>query len=152
MSPPGRLLFWPLEPGLHCYVVPLSEGTAHCAAMEAEAAPLIKRLNLKLDDPPVIPPPAPCLSYSGEDFGATIHLVCFGMWLADSCVFPWPRGCLAEGLIASFCPLCFQGGRWALPKWPDWPCPHLPRLLLLLLLQASASRMVWTTWAPCRLR
>lgn len=48
------------------------------AAMEAEASPLVKSLNLKLDDPPVIPPPAPCLSYSGEDYGATIHLVCFG--------------------------------------------------------------------------
>ncbi len=46
--------------------------------MEAEASPLVKSLNLKLDNPVVIPPPAPCLSYSGEDFGATIHLVCFG--------------------------------------------------------------------------
>ncbi|GAB4823716.1 hypothetical protein N2152v2_010762 [Parachlorella kessleri] len=47
-------------------------------AMEAEASPLIHSLGLKLDDPPAILPPAPCLSYSGECFGAAIHLVCFG--------------------------------------------------------------------------
>ena len=46
--------------------------------MEAEAAPLVKRLELKLDSPPVIAPPAPCVSYSGQEYGATIHLVCFG--------------------------------------------------------------------------
>lgn len=50
------------------------------AAMEAEAQPLVKSLNLKLDDPPVISPPAPCVSYSGTEFGAAIHLVVFGEW------------------------------------------------------------------------
>ena len=60
------------------------------AAMEAEAQPMIESLRLKLDDPPVIAPPAPCLSYSGEDFGAKIHLVCFGE-LAQA---PRPPVCL----------------------------------------------------------
>jgi 5'-methylthioadenosine nucleosidase len=46
--------------------------------MEAEAMPMIERLGLKKDDPPVIAPPAPCISYSGTDWGMKIHLVCFG--------------------------------------------------------------------------
>ena len=40
--------------------------------------PMVKSLNLTLDDPPRIAPPAPSVSYSGEDFGAKIHLVCCG--------------------------------------------------------------------------
>lgn len=48
------------------------------AAMEAEALPMVKGLGLKLDDPPIIAPPAPCLTYSGDDWGCRIHLVCFG--------------------------------------------------------------------------
>jgi len=48
------------------------------AAMEAEALPMVKSLKLVKDDPPVIPPPAPCVSYSGTDWGLEIHLVCFG--------------------------------------------------------------------------
>lgn len=46
--------------------------------MEAEAAPLIERLSLTKDDPAAIAPPAPCVSFTGKDFGATIHLVVFG--------------------------------------------------------------------------
>lgn len=46
--------------------------------MEAEAMPMVKSLNLSKDDPPAIPPPAPCVTYSGEDWGVRIHLVCFG--------------------------------------------------------------------------
>ena len=46
--------------------------------MEAEALPMVRSLNLSMDDQPAIPPPAPCLTYSGEDWGAKIHLVCFG--------------------------------------------------------------------------
>lgn len=48
------------------------------AAMEAEALPMVKSLNLTQDNPPAIPPPAPCVTYSGQDWGANIHLVCFG--------------------------------------------------------------------------
>lgn len=48
------------------------------AAMEAEALPMVKSLNLVKDDPPVIAPPAPCISYSGSDWGMKVHLVCFG--------------------------------------------------------------------------
>ena len=39
---------------------------------------MVKSLKLVKDDPPVIPPPAPCVSYSGTDWGLEIHLVCFG--------------------------------------------------------------------------
>lgn len=46
--------------------------------MEAEAAPMVKALNLQKDNPPRIPPPAPCISYSGTDWGMNIHLVVFG--------------------------------------------------------------------------
>jgi hypothetical protein len=44
---------------------------------------MVKSLNLRRDDPPRIPPPAPCVSYSGEDWGASIHLVCFGERISD---------------------------------------------------------------------
>lgn len=48
------------------------------AAMEAEALPMVEHLKLKKNDPPVIPSPAPCVSFSGSDWGMDIHLVCFG--------------------------------------------------------------------------
>ncbi|KAL4423462.1 hypothetical protein ABPG77_005414 [Micractinium sp. CCAP 211/92] len=47
-------------------------------AMEAEAMPMVKSLGLAADEPPSIPPPAPCHSFSGEHAGARVHLVCFG--------------------------------------------------------------------------
>ncbi|EFN52874.1 hypothetical protein CHLNCDRAFT_26505, partial [Chlorella variabilis] len=47
-------------------------------AMEAEAMPMVKALGLQPDDPPVVPPPAPCHSFSGEHGGAQVHVVCFG--------------------------------------------------------------------------
>lgn len=46
--------------------------------MEAEALPLVTHLGLKKNDPPAIPPPAPCVSFSGSDWGMDIHVVCFG--------------------------------------------------------------------------
>jgi len=46
--------------------------------MEAEALPMVKSLNLVKDNPPAIAPPAPCVTYSGTDWGVKIHLVCFG--------------------------------------------------------------------------
>ena len=58
--------------------LPSPKHCSHPAAMEAEAMPMVKSLNLTLDDPPRIAPPAPSVSYSGEDFGARIHLVCCG--------------------------------------------------------------------------
>lgn len=42
--------------------------------------PMVKALGLTADDPAVIPPPAPCHSFSGEHAGARLHLVCFGEW------------------------------------------------------------------------
>ena len=33
--------------------------------MEAEALPVIDGLGLTRDDPPAVPPPAPCVSFSG---------------------------------------------------------------------------------------
>ena len=39
---------------------------------------MVKSLNLSKDNPPAIPGPAPCVTYSGSDWGAAIHLVCFG--------------------------------------------------------------------------
>lgn len=39
---------------------------------------MVKSLNLKKDDPGVIAPPAPCISYSGTDWGINVHLVSFG--------------------------------------------------------------------------
>ena len=46
--------------------------------MEAEALPMVKSLDLKKDDPPAIPPPAPCVTYSGEHTGVQVHLVVSG--------------------------------------------------------------------------
>lgn len=46
--------------------------------MEAEALPMVESLKLVKDEPSAIPPPAPCVTYSGTDWGAAIHLVCFG--------------------------------------------------------------------------
>lgn len=46
--------------------------------MEAEAMPMVKTLNLLRDTPPAIAPPAPCHTFSGQDWGMNIHLVCFG--------------------------------------------------------------------------
>ena len=43
--------------------------------MEAEAAPLIERLELTKDDPQPIKPPAPAVSFSGNHFGIAIHVV-----------------------------------------------------------------------------
>ena len=41
--------------------------------MTAEALPMVERLGLQQDD--VFASPAPCLSWSGEQFGLQIHLV-----------------------------------------------------------------------------
>ena len=46
--------------------------------MEAEATPLVSALGLQADTPAVIPPPAPCHSFSGRHGGAQVHVVCFG--------------------------------------------------------------------------
>lgn len=43
------------------------------AAMTAEALPMVERLGLQQDN--VFASPAPCLSWSGEQFGLQIHLV-----------------------------------------------------------------------------
>lgn len=47
-------------------------------AMEAEAAPMVDSLGLKRDEPAAIPPPAPCVTYSGQLHGSQVHLVTFG--------------------------------------------------------------------------
>lgn len=47
-------------------------------AMEAEATPLVKELGLKADDPPRIPPPAQCVSFSGRYEDLDVHVVCNG--------------------------------------------------------------------------
>lgn len=44
-----------------------------CAAMTAEALPMVERLGLQPDK--AFAPPAPCVSWSGEQFGLHIHLV-----------------------------------------------------------------------------
>lgn len=46
--------------------------------MEAEASPIIADLNLEKDDPPVIAPPAPTLTFHGQLQGTKIHLACNG--------------------------------------------------------------------------
>jgi DNA-directed RNA polymerase subunit H (RpoH/RPB5) len=46
--------------------------------MEAEAQPLLDRLGLEKDDPPVIAQPAPAVSYSGKALGLDLHIVCNG--------------------------------------------------------------------------
>ena len=46
--------------------------------MEAEAKPLIEGLGLKRDEPSLIPPPAPAVTFSGSKGGAKIHVVCNG--------------------------------------------------------------------------
>lgn len=47
-------------------------------AMEAEAAPTIKRLGLQQDEPRILPAPAPCVSYSGTFAGIDVHVVWSG--------------------------------------------------------------------------
>lgn len=44
---------------------------------------MVEALGLKADNPPVIPPPAPCHSFSGRHAGADVHIVCFGEPLAQ---------------------------------------------------------------------
>lgn len=39
---------------------------------------MVEALGLKADIPAVIPPPAPCHSFSGRHAGADVHVVCFG--------------------------------------------------------------------------
>ena len=46
--------------------------------MKAEAEPLLKALALQRDEPPVLAPPAPAVSFSGEAFGLDLHIVCNG--------------------------------------------------------------------------
>ncbi len=46
--------------------------------MEAEAAPLLDALQLSRDEPPRIPPPAPCISFSGRVQDLDVHIVCNG--------------------------------------------------------------------------
>lgn len=43
------------------------------AAMTAEALPMVERLKLQPDDQ--FASPAPCLSWSGKQFGLHIHIV-----------------------------------------------------------------------------
>ncbi len=43
--------------------------------MEAEAKPMVELMGLKEDDPPIIPRPAPCVSYSGDYAGIKVHVV-----------------------------------------------------------------------------
>lgn len=47
-------------------------------AMEAEASPFIAALGLKQDQPPRIPAPAPCVTYSGQHAGLDVHVVWSG--------------------------------------------------------------------------
>ena len=87
------------------------------AAMEAEAMPMVEALGLKADNPAVIPPPAPCHSFSGRHAGADVHVVCFGELSRFSVFLRCAHGSLRLG--------------------------HCPKLLLLLLLQpcpAAARR------------
>jgi len=60
------------------------------AAMEAEAQPLVERLALNRDEPSRIPPPAPCVTFSGTCFGISVHLVCNG---ARAAACPPPAAC-----------------------------------------------------------
>ena len=54
--------------------------------MEQEAQPLLDALQLQRDEPPRIPPPAPCVSFSGHYAELDVHVVCNGTPL-----FPTPR-------------------------------------------------------------
>ena len=63
--------------------------------MEAEATPLINKLGLQQDDPPRIPPPAPCTSYSGRYEGLDVHVVCNGKPLPQT-----PRRAALAGAVA----------------------------------------------------
>ncbi|KAK9802959.1 hypothetical protein WJX72_010723 [[Myrmecia] bisecta] len=44
-------------------------------AMEAEASPLVETLGTAQDEPPRIPKPAPCVSFSGTYKGLSVHVV-----------------------------------------------------------------------------
>lgn len=46
--------------------------------MEQEAQPLLDALQLARDEPPRIPPPAPCVSFSGRYADLDVHVVCNG--------------------------------------------------------------------------
>ena len=46
--------------------------------MEQEAQPLLDMLKLQKDEPARIPPPAPCVSFSGSYADLDLHVVCNG--------------------------------------------------------------------------
>lgn len=56
--------------------------------MEAEAQPLIDDLNLRKDEPSLIPAPAPIVTFSGEFKGAKIHVACNGTPPLQEAIFP----------------------------------------------------------------
>ena len=54
--------------------------------MEAEAAPIVERLDLRLDDPRIIPGPCSARSFSGTVHDLAVHLVVNG-------TFAWSKAC-----------------------------------------------------------
>lgn len=106
---------------------------------------MVKSLGLQADEPPLIPPPAPCHSFSGEHGGATVHIVCFGerQWrpLLGELPMQWRNAGAGVCLCWSWAPWCTHEAAAALTVG----------LLVLHLLnppQASARRLGWTMWAP----
>ena len=53
--------------------------TCVCAALQAEADPLVKALGLDRDETGNMPGPAPCFSYSGTYAGLKVWIACNGV-------------------------------------------------------------------------
>ncbi len=145
------------------------------AAMEAEAAPLLEALQLSRDEPPRIPPPAPCISFSGRVQDLDVHIVCNG-----------DRDCSAAAFYRAMCHVCSAKGSackagtnwfaWSAAPWiagpstcleafcfphdcksrtravvsSAWPQPHTTDAPPTA--QASAQCTRWIRWARCRRR
>lgn len=73
----------PIHPRLPCLSL-VSHAHSHLLlshtqpAMEAEALPVIDGLGLTRDAPPLLPPPAPAVSFSGRVGCVDVHVVCNG--------------------------------------------------------------------------
>ena len=121
---------------------------------------MVKSLGLQADEPPLISPPAPCHSFSGEHGGATVHIVCFGEGLRQRQRLPGELPVQQTNAECRCCwCLCCIGAPWQHSK--GCRCCRCRRrrrccitaVLLCLLLnpppQASARRRGWTMWAQC---
>ena len=117
------------------------------AAMEAEAAPIVESLGLQQDVPAAIPPPAPCVTYSGSLHGMRVHVVTNGKcrFTAVDQVGPGP-GCLLQAAATAGIPALGSGRHpGAHPRWQPMCADCAPTVL-------PAPCCTRSRWGRCRPR